>query len=379
MNEIVRNILRRKVRSALTIFGIAIGIFALSVMGSMSEYFNSLIDRSIRYSSEIVRVTPKAAVAGPASSVLQVSEVDQFKKIPEVRDAAPAMYTTLSDEGSGANLLSGELAIGIPPKFSEDLFSNVGLRDGRFLKDGDTTQILVGFGLAQKHDLKIGSKQTFRGKEFEVVGIGKQTQVDQVDNMAIVPLSAVQELNRLPNLANGIILFPKETDQAQKIADTVKKDFADYNALSPEDLVNETRQGLLIFNVIILAGAFLAAVVGGFSTLNTMIMSVTERTREIGVKKAIGASNLTIIKEYLAEAAIIGLIGGVVGVTLGYLATIGINQITREIADGLAIFSLTPRLALVAIAFAIVLGSIAGLIPAINAARMNVVKALHEE
>ncbi len=148
--------------------------------------------------------------------------------------------------------------------------------------------------------------------------------------------------------------------------------------MSPEDVVNETRRGLLIFNVIILAGTFLAVIVGGFSTLNTMIMSITERTREIGIKKAIGASQITILKEYLFESAFIGFLGGLLGLGLGYLGTIAINQTTKNLANGLEIFSLTPRLAIITLLFATFLGSLAGLLPAINASRMNIVKALKE-
>ena len=142
--------------------------------------------------------------------------------------------------------------------------------------------------------------------------------------------------------------------------------------------MNETRRGLLIFNVIILAGTFLAVIVGGFSTLNTMIMSITERTREIGIKKAIGASQITILKEYLFESAFIGFLGGLLGLGLGYLGTIAINQTTKNLANGLEIFSLTPRLAIITLLFATFLGSLAGLLPAINASRMNIVKALKE-
>jgi len=376
--EMLRNILRRKLRSFLTIFGIAVGIFAVTVMGSMSEYFNNLVNRAVRYSAEVVRVFPKSAVAGPTSGILAEKEVDQFLKIPQVKEAFPALFTNLEDSGGSANIFGGNFAMGLPPENSQVAFSKVGLQSGRFLKKDDTSQAVIGSGLARNLGVKIGDKKTFKGQEFEIVGITKPTQVSQLDNLAVLPLKTVQEANKLEGFANAIILIPKKAKEAQIIADSVKKDFPKYNALSPQDVVDETKQGLLIFNVIILAGAFLAAIVGGFSTLNTMIMSISERTREIGIKKAIGATQLAILKEYLLESAFIGFLGGLLGLGLGYLGTIAINQTTKNLANGLEIFSLTPRLSLIALLFAVVLGSLAGLLPAINASRMNIVKALKE-
>lgn len=373
MKEILRNILRRKLRSFLTVFGISIGIFALTVMGSMSEYFNNLLSRSIRYSTDIVRVYPKSSVAGPGSGIMPVADADQFKKIPEVKDVAPAMFTTLDEN---ANILSGSLAFGVPPEQSEVIFGKVGLGSGRYLKTDDKDQALLGFGLASKFGLKIGDKKKLRGHEFEIVGIAKPTQVDQLDNLAVVPLTTIQTMNKLPGFANAVILIPKKASQAQLIANKVKKDFPRFEALSPQDVVDQTKRSLLIFNVIILAGAFLAAVVGGFATLNTMVMSVSERTREIGIKKAIGASNGAVIREYLLESSFIGLIGGSLGVFFGFLGTVLINQTTKQLVSGLTIFSFTPRLAVLAILFAVILGSLAGFFPALNAARMNTVKAL---
>src|SRR3989344_5370927 len=124
--EILRNILRRKLRSFLTIFGIAVGIFAVTVMGSMSEYFNNLVNRAVHYSAEVVRVFPKSAIAGPASGILPTSEVDQFKKIPQVKESFPALFTNLDDSGSSASLFGGNFAIGLPPQNSSVVFSKVG-------------------------------------------------------------------------------------------------------------------------------------------------------------------------------------------------------------------------------------------------------------
>ncbi len=219
--EILRNILRRKLRSFLTIFGIAVGIFAVTVMGSMSEYFNNLVSRSLKYSAAIVRVFPKSA-AGPG--ILPTTDADLFKKIPEVKDVAPALFTSF-EEDSGVNFLTNDSIVGLPPESSAAILGGTQLKGGRFLKKEDTNQVILGGGLASKLSAKIGGKEKIRDKEFEVVGIIQKTQIDQIDNLAILPLSYVQEFSRLPGFANALILVPKETKDTQKIANTVKKDF----------------------------------------------------------------------------------------------------------------------------------------------------------
>jgi putative ABC transport system permease protein len=146
-----------------------------------------------------------------------------------------------------------------------------------------------------------------------------------------------------------------------------------------EQQLDQIRQSLVVFNVIMLGGAIIAAIVGGLAVINTMVMSVNERTREIGLKKAIGASDGDIVKEFLTEAALIGLIGGLAGLALGTGFANLLNTATAASLGGTEIFDVTPRLALVAVGFATILGTGAGLYPAWNAARLNPVEALREE
>jgi putative ABC transport system permease protein len=132
-----------------------------------------------------------------------------------------------------------------------------------------------------------------------------------------------------------------------------------------------------MFNSIIIGIGIVSLIVGGLSVINTMAMSVAERTREIGIKRAIGAHRRRIIRELVTEAGVIGAIGGVLGVVLGGLVVFLVNEAGRS--SGTVLFEFTASTAAFALAFSTVLGVIAGIVPAWSAARLDPVAALRYE
>jgi putative ABC transport system permease protein len=162
-----------------------------------------------------------------------------------------------------------------------------------------------------------------------------------------------------------------------KIADRINAQVSGVKASRPSEIVNAFKSGGAIFTAITTAAALLALIIGGLSVVNTMFMSVAERVREIGLKKAVGATTVNIMGEFLIEATLIGVIGGVVGYLLGALITIIANATTPPGQSTL--FLITPALTIFAIGFASVLGAVAGVLPAWRAARLDPVTALRNE
>src|SRR5581483_11117430 len=161
------------------------------------------------------------------------------------------------------------------------------------------------------------------------------------------------------------------------LADVINGTVPGVKATHPSDLVNAFKSGGAIFTAITTAAALLALIIGGLSVVNTMFMAVAERVREIGLKKAVGATTLNIMGEFLVEATFIGLVGGLIGFGLGAAIVLAKNATTPP--DQTTLFLLTPSLAILAIGFATALGAVAGVLPAWRAARMDPVIALRNE
>jgi putative ABC transport system permease protein len=195
-----------------------------------------------------------------------------------------------------------------------------------------------------------------------------------------MPLDTVRRDLKFPVAAIGSVsVIPDPGLDPEEVAARINDQVAKVHARSPRQFVAEIRQSLVVFNVIMLGGAVLAGIVGGLAVVNTMIMSVNERTREIGIKKALGAEDSTIIREFLTEAALMGLIGGMAGAWFGWVVATLLNVLLAGALGGSDVWLVTPRLIGLVMGFALSLGLFAGIYPAWSAARLDPVQALRAE
>ncbi len=252
--------------------------------------------------------------------------------------------------------------------------------------DGDL--VVLGSTMATSHEVTSGDTIEIRGRDFEVVGTLQPT-LTAPDTTALVPLSAAQEMfiETLPplitdsvepeELVNQIVVYPDEGVDVDALATDIEGAVANSATLTGAEFDEQVGASTAIFNAIIVGVAIISLVVGGLSVINTMAMSVAERTREIGIKRAIGGSRGRIIRALVAEAGLIGLIGGLIGLGLGALVVVLANEAGRT--SGTVLFDLTPETAIFAVGFSTILGMLAGIIPAWSAARLDPVTALRYE
>ena len=381
--EIILNMWRRKMRTLLTIFGIAIGISALVVMGSMAEKLNMQAAEGVKYYENKVQVSSDTSSMLPAP--LKISTADEIAKIQGVEYVSPVISTPLEKKSSSFSLGYEASITAIDQNADKHGNSYLKIYVGRRLTNDDTGKAIVGYDLVKKLSADLGRDITIRGKTFEVIGIWEKTfsttdtsvSVSLKDGQSIIydDLPAIIKSNISPaDIATGFVVYPKSGTDTDKLATVIQKNITGTVALGPKQFQDQVMSSVSTINSIIYGVAIVSLFVGSLSIINTMTMSVSERTKEIGVKKAIGAKTVVILREYMLEAAVIGLMGGIVGVVFGVIVSSVLNSAME--ASGGNLFLVTPRLVIWSIIFSVVLGSIAGFMPAIHATRISIVKAL---
>ena len=393
--EIIRNLTRRKLRNTLTISGIVIGVLALVTMGAMAEKFNALLDGGVTYFGSNIQVTAAGASAFGGSSVLPLSTVTQVEQVSGVA-AAFGEIQVQAKPGSVQTVSFGlpDYITSYDPRANDYSAVKTTLVQGRDVTSSG--EVVLGSDFAHEFGKSAGStidlpvrpsdaKADFVNHAFTVVGVLAKTQTGP-DTGAFINLPDAQMLlkDSLPaairdridtsTLVTGMTVYGKPGVNLDNLSDSINNQVSGVKATKPSTIVNSFKSGGALFTAITTGAALLALIVGGLSVINTMLMAVTERVREIGLKKAIGAHTRHILREYLLEATLIGAIGGSIGLLLGWGITSLVNAATA--AANLSLFLVSWRLVIIAIVFSVGLGAIAGIIPALRASRMDPVRAL---
>ena len=387
--SLLRNLARRRLRTALTVTGITIGIWALVVFGSMASKISAIVDMGSDYYAGKIVVTDKSGGAS-ARSPMEIALADDIAAIDGVAVAVPGVGTLLDPESTGGPSIPDMIVGELPGADQGHKRFDVQIAQGRALaaQDAHARVAVLGSDLARKRGTGVGDTLEIRGMTFEVVGILEPT-LTAPDATVLVPLAAAQEIffQDLPpvvrqnlqadRLATDITVYPDEGADVEAIAARIEADIPNASAMTATEFDKVAGSSVAIFSAIIIGVALISLIVGGLSVINTMAMSVAERTREIGIKRAIGGSRARVIRELVSEAGLIGLLGGLLGLGLGSVVVYLANELGRS--SGMILFLLTPQTAIFGVLFSTVLGVVAGIIPAWNAARLDPVAALRYE
>jgi putative ABC transport system permease protein len=398
--EILRNFYRHKLRSLMTISGIVIGVLALTTMGALAENFNALLDGRVQYYGSNVQVGPPVS---QSASLLPLTKIDEIRQVSGVAAAFPT-YGFSAKPGAASVVNFGipdTIVAGDPTEAAWSSLKTT-YAQGHAIDADSTGEVVLGSMIDKEFNKNIGdtidlpvrppdATPDFVNHTFKVVGILNVTRTVP-DAFAYINITDGQMLlkDSLPatdrdaidvtKLAKGIDVYAKSgtsISELDRIADRINSQVPGVTASKPSDLVNSFKHSGAIFTAITAAAALLALIIGGLSVVKTTFMAVAERAREIGLKKAAGVGTLKIMGEFLAEATLIGFLGGVIGYGLGALITIVANASTPPGQS--ALFLITPSLTILAIGFATALGAVAGVLPAWRAAHLDPAVALKNE
>jgi putative ABC transport system permease protein len=392
----VRGLVVNRLRSLLTMLGIIIGIAAVILLTALgngaSQYIQGQITGLGANSITIIPRQPPEE-AGTTGRQLTAADADALgdpEGAPDVATVSPVVSTS-ADATAGRATASPTLVGSTPSYFPG---ANVNLATGRAYTQDDLARgskvVVLGrtiadnlFGVGSD---PVGREVQFDGVPFEVIGTlvaaGQNGGLTTPDENALAPITAVQgSLTGFGDLSQVVV--QARTTETQAAAESeitsildrrhgiTDPDYRDYQVFSARQLASVLDQTLSAFTLLLAAIAGISLVVGGIGITNIMLVSVTERTREIGIRKALGAPPSAILGQFLVESVILSIIGGAIGVLVGFSGTLIPLGDFRPV--------ILPSAVIAAVAVSAAIGVFFGAYPARRAARLRPIEALRRE
>lgn len=393
-----KNLKRRGARSWLTLLGIFIGVVAVIALISLGDGLKVAINSQFGVSSTELITIQAGGISGmgpPGTFVvnpLTNDDAEAIGKLSSVEIVIPRIIKTLQVEYN--DYLNIVAVASLPSDKIKEAYElqEISVEHGRLLEAGDTLKVIVGNNFASEDkngfhkEVAPGDSITISNKKFRVVGIMNKKGSIILDSAVIMLEDDLKAIINDSNEVSVIIAKAKskelvehaESDIEDLLRDrrNVDKGEEDFEVSTPQAMlatVNQILSGVQIFIVLIAA---ISILIGTIGIINTMMTSVMERKKEIGIMKAIGAKNSDIFLQFLIEAGMLGLIGGLAGIVggtlVGYVGTVQINNFLGS--------QTTPKINFVLITTTLIIsfliGALAGIIPAMKASRQRPVEVL---
>jgi putative ABC transport system permease protein len=396
INISIKNIKKRRLRTFLTLVGITISIATIFVLVSLSLGLEATIQEQFEeFGGDRFFIQPRGQFGPPGSGAtgaeLTTDDFEVVKRVSGVRDAS---YWII---GNAKIEFRDEIRfIPVIGAYLENdlVYQGYDLDEGRFLEKGDTKKILIGSQYKNNNflgqEIKLRDTITIQGVDFKVVGILETVGNPADDRLIYLPENEFRDLFEIEERVDFIIAQVNDINDIDRVAESTERKLMksrdvnektiDFSILTPEEALAVFGTVLNIVTSFLFSIAAISLLVGGINIANTMFTSVLERTREIGVMKAIGAKNKDILSIFLVEAGILGLVGGTLGILLGLGIAKGVEYIAiTQLATTLLQISTPLWLFVFSLAFAFIAGAVSGLYPAWKATKVKPVEALRYE
>jgi putative ABC transport system permease protein len=376
---ILKNLLQRKARSALTMIGVAVAVTAVVALVGIADGFErSFRDLYERRGVDLLVVRAGSSEHLSSSVPQQVGE--QIRKLPGVRAVSPGLMDVVSFEQ--ANLTSVALQGWTADSF---LFDDLRIIGGRRLKDDDDKGVMLGMVLAKNLGKKTGDTVEIANQSFEVVGVFES--FNPLENgSAVLLIRSLQTLMDRPNQVTGFQVILDEVPDKKARIEQVRHEIESLRtsqgrpwgiaATPTRDYVRNTSQ-IQMAQAMAWMTSVIALVIGAVGVLNTMIMSVFERTREIGILRAIGWRKTRVVCLILFESIMLSIVGAVVGIVSAVLLTRALTW--WPMVNGLIRGDVAPAVMIQGFFIALAVGLIGGAYPAYRGAQLLPTEALRHE
>lgn len=393
-----KNLKRRKLRSWLTFLGIFISISIIFVLISLSVGLQIAVEQQFeQLGTDKFYIIPGTQINPPGTEIsvkLTEKDIEAIKKVSGIKKVAGWAIGNAKVEFK--NEIKYRYIFGINPEDLDMLLETgvIEIAQGSSFSKEDSGKVVLGYDYGAKRmftrEVSIGDKIEINGKEFKVRGIMKRVGNPDDDKNTFIPLDDFKVLFNSGDKVDYIVVQVKEGEDTNEIASRVEKELRDFRnvdektqdftVLTPEELLGTFRTILNIVMAFLVGVAAISLIVGGIGIATTMYTSILERYKEIGVMKAVGARNSDILMVFVVEAGLLGMIGGIIGVLLGFGASKTIEILAINYYGTNLLKAAAPLYLIVGcIAFAFLVGVISGIFPARQASKIKPVEALRYE
>lgn len=384
-----------KMRTGLAILGIVIGIGSVIALISLGQGSQKAIENQIQsLGSNLITVSPggqnsggvRGASGGSTTLTLDDAKAIESAKIPSVKSVSPE-FSRRSQVTAGRNNTNTQI-FGVTPQYA--LIRKINMASGSFISQSEKTAVLgsqAAIDLFGEGTDPIGQSIRINGQILQVIGVTVSkggAGFNNPDDAIYVPLLTVQKQLFGASHLTSIAVEAADSDQMTAAQDAVgylllarhklnNPSQADFSILSQNDILSTVSSVTGTFTTLLGGIAAISLLVGGIGIMNIMLVTVTERTREIGLRKALGAKQKVIITQFLIEAILLTLVGGLIGTLLGIGISFGLSKIMS------IPFTISIQSILLAIGVSGAIGIIFGWYPASRAANLQPIEALRYE
>ena len=378
----LKNIWSNKLRSALTMLGLIIGIASVIALVGIGNGASSQVKSQVQsLGTDVLTVSITSS-----DTSLEYSQMDEILALDNVNSVAP--YKTISATVSRGSTTSSKASIVATNNNYLDV-TNISLAEGRTISivdiENESKVCIIGSDLATtlfSLSDPVGEKIKINGDNYTVIGVLEEqgtSMGSDIDEMLMIPITTAKYLGTDTSINNLYVKVEDEnkiTKTESLIENYIRSNLeisSDYYSVTSQDSVISTMENVTSTMSLLLGGiASISLIVGGIGVMNVMLVSVTERTREIGIRKSLGAKRKDILLQFLVESVILCAIGGVIGI----LAGIGSGYLAESYGYT---FTSSSNIIIISFCTSALIGIVFGIFPAYRAAKLNPIDALHTD
>lgn len=378
---IFKDLIRKKFSTFLTVFAISLGILSIFVILIITQSFNDSIEGQLEeFGSNLIIVQPQTG-SNVKFTDSQIRTLERFSNIKSVYGST--QQRVQFQDGREFRRVS-VFATELSEQFFNDF--NVEIEQGTFPNPRSKFDIVIGPSVAEDRfssELRVGSRLVFNDISFRVVGITQEVGNPEDDSLIYMQYEALKDFGIVEEY-DVLVVFMRDVELLDRTQEDIinffEREFGEnrVNVLTSRDILEQLNTITGLITGVLGGIGFISLIVGALGIINTMFVIVTEKIKDIGIMKSVGATNLEVLLLFVFQSSLYGILGAILGILIGIVSLFGIEVVLQASGFTFLEIQIYPLIVLQMLFFGAIIGAVSGFIPSYRASKMNVVEALRK-